>query len=163
MLMELDYESGYRRPFDSFRLRESSFLLEYDASLEGLGLVIFKLEDEEELLWKVVAVGLPYELEGNSSYQNTVEFIAVVLAFACLGTLGISNASLRLRGDNISSLKWSVKERFRGNLCIKAATLYIAIGSRLDMRVKDTIHLPGKSNIICDKLSRGASPSSLVF
>ena len=163
VLMELDYESGYRRPFDSFRLRESSFLLEYDASLEGLGLVIFKLEDEEELLWKVVAVGLPYELEGNSSYQNTVEFIAVVLAFACLGTLGISNASIRLRGDNISSLKWSVKERFRGNLCIKAATLYIAIGSRLDMRVKDTIHLPGKSNIICDKLSRGASPSSLGF
>jgi len=163
VMMEIDFMGGYRRPFQSFRLRESSFLVEYDASLKGLGVILFRLEDEEEIVWKVIATGLPFELEEDSSYQNTVEFVAVVLAMTCLASLGVSNASVRLRGDNVSSLKWSVKERFRGNRCVKAATLYVAIGSRLDLRVVDTIHLPGKNNVICDMLSRGASPCMLGF
>lgn len=163
VIMEIDSEGGYRRPFDTFRLRESTFLVEYDASLKGLGIVLFKLEGGVEQIWKGIAAVLPYELEEDSSYQNTVEFIAVVLAMACLASLGISNASVKLRGDNVSSLKWSVKERFRGNLCINAATLYVAIGSKLDLRVEDTIHLPGKSNVRCDRLSRGTSPDMLGF
>mgnify|MGYP000025132167 CR=1 FL=1 len=163
VVMEIDFMGGYRRSFESFRLRESSFLIEYDASLKGLGVVLFKLEDEVEVIWKVVATSLPFELEEDSSYQNTVEFISVVLAMACLASLGVSNASVKLRGDNVSSLKWSVKERFRGTLCVKAATLYVAIGSRLDLRVDDTIHLPGKNNVTCDRMSRGTSPSSLGY
>jgi len=44
---------------------------------------------------------------------------------------------------------------------VKASTLYVAIGSRLDHRVDDTMLLPGENNVTCDILSRGASPSEL--
>ena len=82
---------------------------------------------------------------------------------ACLASLGVSNASVRLRGDNISSLKWSVKERFKGCRCLNAAVVYIAIGSRCDLRVDETVHLPGLQNIVCDGLSRGKLPSTYGF
>jgi len=129
VMMELGSSFGYRRSLDSFRWREAEFVLEYDSSLTGLGVILWKV------VWKVVSVTFPYRLEQDSSFQNTVEFVAVVLAMACLASLGVSNASVRLRGDNVSSLKWSVKERFKGCLCLNAAVVYIAIGSRCDLRV----------------------------
>jgi len=163
VMMEIDMFGGYRRKLESFRRKESLYLVEYDASLSGLGLLIFTLEGDNEVLWKVLATDLSYDLCGDSSYQNTVEFIAVVLAITCLASLGVSNASIRLRGDNVSSLKWSVKERFKGNLYVKAATVYVAIVSRLDLRVDEADHLPGTMNVVCDKMSRGTSPDSLGF
>lgn len=119
VMMELGSSFGYRRSLDSFRWREAEFVLEYDSSLTGLGVILYKLVNEEEVVWKVVSVTFPYRLEQDSSFQNTVEFVAVVLAMACLASLGVSNASVRLRGDNVSSLKWSVKERFKGYLLFK--------------------------------------------
>ena len=163
VMMELGSSFGYRRPLESFRLRESEFLVEYDASLTGLGIVLYKLKNNEEVIWKVVSATFPYVLEQDSSFQNTVEFIAIVLAMACLASLGVSNASVRLRGDNVSSLKWSVKERFKGCRCLNAAVVYIAIGSRCDLRVDETVHLPGLQNIVCDRLSRGTPPSVFGF
>ena len=163
VMMELGSSFGYRRSLDSFQWREAEFVIEYDASLTGLGIILYKLENGEEMIWKVVSASFPYCLEQDSSFQNTVEFIAVVLAMACLASLGVSNASVRLRGDNVSSLKWSVKERFKGCLCLNAAVVYIAIGSRCDLRVEETIHLPGVENTICDGLSRGIPPSVYGF
>ena len=163
VMMELGSNFGYRRSLESFLRREVKFVVEYDASLTGLGIILYKLVDGDEVIWKVVSVVLPYRLEQDSSFQNTVEFIAVVLAMACLASLGISNASVRLRGDNVSSLRWSVKERFKGSLCLNAAVVYIAIGSHCDLRVEETIHLPGVENITCDGLSRGIAPSGFGF
>ena len=163
VMMELGSSFGYRRALESFRWREAEFAVEYDSSLSGLGVIIFMLENNEEVVWKVVSVNFPYLHEQDSSYQNTVEFIAVVLAMACLASLGVSNASVRLRGDNVSSLGWSVRERFKGCLCLNSAVVYIAIGSRYDLRVEETVHLPGQMNFVCDGLSRGVHPRAFGF
>lgn len=163
VMMELGSKFGYRRSLDSFRSREAMFVIEYDASLTGLGIVLYKLIEGVEVIWKVVSVEFPYSLEQDSSFQNTAEFIAVVLAMACLASLRVSNASVRLRGDNISSLRWSVKERFKGCRCLNAAVVYIAIGSHCDLRVEETVHLPGLNNVVCDGLSRGRLPSYYGF
>ena len=40
---------GYCRPLESFRLRESEFLVEYDASLAGLGIVLYKVKKMRRL------------------------------------------------------------------------------------------------------------------
>jgi len=86
-----------------------------------------------------------------------------VLAVACLASLGVSNASVRLRGDNVSSFKWGVKERLKGCMCLNAAVVYIAIGSRCDLRVVETVHLPEVENTVFGSLSRGAPPNVFGF
>jgi len=55
VMMELGSSFGYRRSLDSFRRREAEFTIEYDASLTGLGIVLYKLLNNEEVVWKVVS------------------------------------------------------------------------------------------------------------
>jgi len=41
VMMELGSSFGYRRSLDVFRWREAEFVLEYDSSLTGLGVIFF--------------------------------------------------------------------------------------------------------------------------
>ena len=63
VMMELGSSFGYRRALESFRWREAEFAVEYDSSLTGLRGIIFMLENNEEVVWKVISFNFPYLLE----------------------------------------------------------------------------------------------------
>ena len=109
-------------------------------------------------LMKVVKVVLPYSLGDDSGFQNSVEFISVVLGVDCLGVLGISNSAIRIVGENPSSLSWSVRCSFRDGPSRSAAMCFVAIRNRLGLEVTEGDHIAGKSNIKCDGLSRDNPP-----
>ena len=164
VLLELQH-SVYSRPICSLAMRAVKYVIEYDASLTGIGLILSRVDPANGTLhlMKVAKVVLPYSLGEDSGFQNSVEFIAVVVGMGCLGALGISNAAIRIIGDNTSSLSWSVRCSFRDGPSRSAAMCFVAIGNQLGLEVTEGDHIAGKVNIKCDGLSRGKTPRELGF
>jgi len=149
----------------SFTPSQPRLMLEYDASLTGIGILVNILEiDGSEHPWKALLCKLPYNPQGNSSFQNSVEFIAIVLGFAGIAKSGVSGASIAIRGDNRSSLAWALKESFRSPRVRNAATVYTFIGIQFNIHTSDAVHIAGTSNVTTDGWSRGyTNPSDLGF
>ena len=160
--MELEGE-GYRRRLESFILKQHSLVVEYDASLTGFGFRILRVEEGEERLWKIASIDARCELGGNSAFQNAMEYTAVVLAIGCMVKNGVREETVCIKGDNVSSLKWAEKERFKGNLCTSAAMCMMALLTVGSIDIVSTVHVSGDTNILCDQLSRGVKPSELGY
>jgi hypothetical protein len=167
-VLELD-RTEFTRPLESFRTSfplSHPITVEYDASLYGIGIIFFSTAmGREEPLW-VTQIKLPFPLSNDSSFQNTVEFIAVVMAVACLVFKGVSPLLLNLRGDNTTSLKWGTSEVFRRGRSRATAMCFTALGITYDFHILASEHLAGVDNKRCDSLSRPAlhvSPHDLGF
>jgi hypothetical protein len=163
--------SSFRRPIHTLARRGPDYLIEYDASLHGLGLVLSKIDVDGALqgvervpeLIAAVKIPLPFNLNEDSSYQNTTEFMAVVMGLGCLASLGFHGAGVRVKGDNRSSLSWSTSERFRSKNCGACAIHFMAIATHWDLVVVEGIHVEGVRNIVCDGLSREVSLADSGF
>jgi len=153
----------FARPILSFKTFSSLFRVEYDASLAGLGLIISRLDGEDWKTFKVLAVKVPYLLRGDSSFQNTMEFMAVALAVCILRTLGYRDFGLDLIGDNMSSLSWAKYNRFKKGRSLRVVLLFMQVTILSGIRVNLAEHLSGEYNILCDALSRGTRAEELGY
>ena len=157
-LQELDRDRA-RRPMMDLVIRMASHLIEFDASLTGIGLRIFEVDSEgEEVLIIVSGFETGFQLEGQARYQNTMEFTAVVMGIGFLVKEGITGAGLRLRGDSTTSLVWSTEESFKAGPSENAAAAFLVLGQVSQNFVESGDHLKGIWNTKCDRLSRGESP-----
>jgi len=104
-MMGLRSESKFSRLMISYVPSAPKYLVEFDGSLTGVGVIIFKLNMMgNEQLWKVARFVFPFDLGCDSSYQNTCELIALVMAVGCMVTLGVSKVSVAARGDSTTAL-----------------------------------------------------------
>jgi hypothetical protein len=154
---------AYSRGFDSFQCREPNAEIRFDASLTGLGVSVWEVAGEEERLVGVTGLSFPFDLQGDSRFQNTAEFAAVVVGCVCLVKKGYVGQRIRLVGDSLTSLVWGQTERFRGLINLSASVAYTIIGGSFDLWVAEVRHVRGVDNEIHDKLSRGAHPQALGF
>jgi hypothetical protein len=102
-----------------------------------------------------------YEIGVDSSYQNTMEFIAIVLGVAVAVRAGYRNTSLIIKGDSMSALCWAEKGMLRSMFIRRAATLLVLLTVSFGIEIVDSVHVAGIENVICDRLSRGGNPSSV--
>ena len=155
----------YERAISSFVCRPPTVFLEYDASLGGAGIILSrKIADGTEEDWKVIQQDFHYRISGQSGYQNTVEFIGIVLGVVALSCLGFRDESITIRGDNKSSLKWGLTENYKSLTCRRAALVLTTVSIKYNITISDQIHIAGETNVRCDKLSRGYStPRELGF
>jgi len=102
-----------------------------------------------------------YPLNNDSSYQNSMEFIACVMGIACLGWLGVHHENVAILGDNVASLAWAKAMTFRPGASTAAALGFVLLQRTLSMRVVHTEFRAGVKNILADPLSRGKDPSTL--
>jgi hypothetical protein len=189
VLMELDPKQ-FTRPFLSFSTPSAPTRhINLDASLTGIGLIISSIPPdavrlirdvtllEEQMFngragqWAyntndlrtvaVVGYDLPYELKGDSSYQNAVEFIAIVAASLLATSLGWSGESFIVQGDSTTALSWITKGNFRAGRSTPAAICYMQLlqGSR-GFLLAGAEHIAGAVNP-SDPLSRGIDPGSI--
>lgn len=158
------YEHSFARPLTSFRSISCTYALEFDASLTGVGILLNRLSpDGQELRWKCVQFHLPFG-PLSSGYQNTVEFIAVVFGLLALASVGVRDVAVRLRGDSMSALTWALRRSYKSPLARGAATVYTMLGLHYNISVRESIHIPGVSNVDCDSLSRFyTTPGALGF
>ena len=121
----------YAKSILSFKIpNQASLWLSYDASLEGVGFIIRNCDpliSTNQFIGVVSAVSLdtPYILNGDSGFQNTMEFISIFMGLYHIKGLGFTNTAIKLVGDNTSSLHWCDQERFRGGRSNGAAIAYI--------------------------------------
>jgi len=159
-MMELG-GARFQRPLESFRLRSLSYVIESDASLTGIGVVISIVDGDREAVWKALGIALPYDLKGESRFQNTLEFTGAVVGMAMLGILGIRGAGVKIRGDNTAALAWGETGNFKSALSQKSSLLLVKLGLKTDLQVIQATHVPGIQNSVCDALSRGSRPETL--
>ena len=169
-LMKLDLKA-FARPIEDFRPRESpQYLLEVDGSPIGVGFFIHKrvckfvprVNSKGKLVHKSVwewecifTVSLcdVYNLNNDSRYQNSMEFIASIMGMACLAFLGIHNKRIEILGDNTTSLVWLEALKFRPGASTAAAFAYITLIKHCGYKVVSTEYKEGTLNR-ADPLSR---------
>ena len=135
--------------------------IEYDASLTGIGYLLFRLGNGKRT--ELIGCGyvrFPFSCRSKSDFQNTCEFIAVLIGLLNLAQLGIRDTSIRLCGDSKTSLSWGLDGHFRGKLCQKAALVYILATTLFNIVVTEASHIPGEHNVVCDRLSRQKATAS---
>ena len=149
------------RTIASFRTEPPELVISFDASLTGYGVGISTVPlggaqgDAWSTLVAYTALEVPFALGGKSHYQNNCEFVAVIIGMWLAGRMGYKGVSYILKGDSISALQWAKEDRAQSMICRRASICFSLISIHLDLRVAETIHVPGVENIICDGLSRG--------
>ena len=147
----------FARPICSIGTRSPEYLLEYDASLTGIGFVLSSLTASGAKADTLCAAMIPltsYLLDGASTYQNTCEFLAVVTGLAVLAERGVKHSAVHIIGDNMSSLAWADNQSFHSTLSKAASMAFMAITTVCDIQIAGATHIRGIRNIIPDTLSR---------
>ena len=162
-LMELKSNKEFSRSMHSYLPQSSKYLVEFDGSLTGVGMVLYRMCLGATVLWKVARFVFPFDLAGDSSYQNTCEFIAITLATGCLIKLGVHHVAVSARGDSTTALTWAVTERFRSGPSSNSTMCFVILGIEYGIHFEEMEHIRGVDNVLCDKLSRHHSPEQLGF
>ena len=148
-------EVRFTRPLTSFNTEQPRYIVECDASLTGVGVLLFQRIGGGEACLGGAAVdirGLGFE--GDSSYQNLAEYVGALVGILGLVDLGIKGEDLEIRGDSVAALTWAKTERVRGDRVTNAAMVFTSACLRYGMDVKAVTHIPGEDNDRCDRLSR---------
>jgi hypothetical protein len=143
----------------SFRHQTAQYIIKYDASLTGLGVGLYAVADMQLLTY--AALQLPFNVENDSSNQNTVEFVAVVLRLLLAWRTKLNNFYYDLHGDNMSTLAWARSDRVNSLLARRANIIFTTISMHLDTQLAETEHIPVSMNIVFDGLSRNVPPEQL--
>ena len=161
-LMKLDLRA-FARPIEDFRPQGSpQFLLEVDGSPLGVGFFIHHRKDGKWKCFYAVSLCDVYDLNNDSRYQNSMEFLASVMGLACLAFLGHRNKRVEILGDNITSLVWLEALKFRPGASTAAAFAYITLIKHCGFKVVSTEYREGVKNR-ADPLSRRETPSHYGF
>lgn len=155
-------EFRFARTLDSFAEKKPIVIIEFDASLQGIGLLYFTLTEGKENLVGGGSVDISeLEFGADASYQNTAEFTAAVLGIRGLKQIGMTKCSVELRGDSVTALNWAEAGRFKGDLVGNASSVFILQNIYLGVTVDRVTHISGKSNWKADFLSRNGTTKEL--
>lgn len=154
-LVELN-EKRFTRPLDSFRPQQVKVIVEFDASLTGIGILWYKRGNNlEEISLGATAVDITWlNFGSDSSFQNVAEYIGGLIGLIGLIKLGFSNMPVEFRGDSLTALSWAKREKSKGTLVSNAAIVFSLLCIRFQLNVQNTTHISGEENWRCDKLSR---------
>lgn len=148
-------ELRFTRSLDSFRETLPAYIVECDASLTGVGVLIYERIHGTEVCLGGGAIdirGLGFK--GESANQNLAEYIGAITGLLALIVLGARCRDVEVRGDSVAALTWVQTERARGPRVSNASMIFTAMCLMYDMDVKVATHISGDDNFRCDKLSR---------
>ena len=113
----------FSRSLISFRSVVPTLIIEFDASLQGIGILYYVPGALRETLIGSCAVDISSLGFGSEAkYQNSAEFLGLVLGIQGLRKLGVTAKSIHLRGDSTTALSWASTEKFKGILVSNAAS-----------------------------------------
>jgi len=138
-------EKTFARGLESFRRWFTPWVIQFDASLTGVGVWYQNVEvlgDVASL--RSMGAGslkLGWDLNKISAYQNTCEFTA-----ALLGLIGLIRNQVTAKeeipkavcfiGDSVSALTWLDKKKHKGDNAFAAATLLTLVLARFEIQVR---------------------------
>jgi hypothetical protein len=151
------------RPLSSYVPKDPSLCMGYDASLHTISVGVGTRDTARGTvrLRGFTIMPLPFPETNDSSYQNTVEFLAIVLGVLLAVHLGFRHRGVELQGDSKSSLQWAMKDRVKSVLARKANIAYTLTAAYADIVITKTTHVPGEINSTWDGATRGVTPEKL--
>jgi hypothetical protein len=153
-LLSVDTKS-YSRPFHTFREREPEYVITTDGSLGQVGVIVYRLTESGEACVGCCAVSIAtFGFKDDSSYQNTCEYIGMVLGVLVLVRLGARQVDVVIRGDSTSALSWMDKGKVSGKAAMNAALVLVSLCVRFGIEINYTEFLKGVDNHQADRLSR---------
>jgi ribonuclease HI len=156
-------ELRFARTLDSFAEKTPTVIIEFDASLQGVGLLYYVLSANKEILIGGGSVDISsLEFGTDAAFQNTAEFTAAVLGIRGLKQLGLTKCSVELRGDSITALSWAESGRFKSDLVGNASSVFILQNIYLEVTINRVKHIAGKDNWRADLLSRKGTIRQLM-
>ena len=166
LLMEF-VPTRFKRSILSFLSTPTSLRVTLDASLTGIGIIISRIVRTGGLIlgYDVIAVfgyNTPFELKGDASNQNTMEFIAEVCGMAMIISLGIRGVGVEIQGDSTTALSWVQSEKFKIGRSTAAALFYVQMQSRSENPIEEVSYIASAENP-ADDLSRGVPPTERGF
>ena len=148
-------EKHYGRPMASFRPRPPDYTVETDASLGGVGIILYKKVNSLDTCVGGSAVSIrEFGFGTNSGFQNTAEYIGTVLGILALVKIGVRDVDILVRGDSTTALTWVTEGRIKGPEAINAAVVVTALYIRFGIRPRYSNFLAGLDNHKADLLSR---------
>jgi hypothetical protein len=148
-------ERHYGRPMASFRPRIPDYVVETDASLGGVGIIIYKSVGSLDTCVGGSAVSIKdFGFGTDSGYQNTAEYIGTVLGILALVKMGVRDVDVVIRGDSTTALTWVTEGRIKGKNAVNAAVVVTALCIRFGIRPRYQTFLAGLKNHKADLLSR---------
>lgn len=152
----------YTRTIESFRERAPSIVMEYDACLMGIACGISKLETNgEKTLLAYTAIEPPFECKDDSSYQNTCEYMAILVGLHLAFSLGLRNFTYNLIGDSVTSLTWITKDQVKSDIAMKTNLAITLLSVEINATVGQTVAIKSKENATYDALSRLQDPTTV--
>ena len=161
-------ERNFTRSFQSFTERRSRWIVVFDASLTGLGVLWYRQDEEgRRVLMGGTAVDLRGLEFGEPAMQNVAEFIAATVGICGLEQVGArarqqEDLDVELEGDSVTALTWSAKQNFRSELVGNAAIVHNCVCLSRRIRVSRVRHIEAALNWRTDHLSRQGSAEALV-
>jgi hypothetical protein len=154
---------AFCRSLESFEMRAATVIIEFDASLQGIGLIWYAIDPlgEEHPLGGLSVDISAMGFEEDSQFQNTAEFIAATLGLLGIIYLGLEGSVVKMRGDSISALCWSTSLRFKGCRTANAAVVFTLLLIQTKTTIVGFEFLTSEENVRTDKLSRGESVAAV--
>ena len=152
----------FSRTLDSFRenapLSSNCYLVEYDASLTGFGILLYKWVPGLQQ-WAPFGGSPPINIEswgwaGKPEFQNTAEFVACVVGVTLLRQYKVDISTVSLRGDSVTAGRWGLTRRARSLIALNTAVVYTLVLLMGRMDIGQYSLLTTKENWRCDLLSR---------
>eukprot|EP01034_Spumella_vulgaris_P022117 gene22117-28220_t len=155
----------YARPMRTFLRAKPTYVMNYDASLTGLGVRISRIipESEQYELMVYTAMSIPFSgIKGDSSHQNMCEYTAVLLGLLLLHQLKVpKHFTYILIGDSMSSLAWMLRQSTNSAIAHNAHIGLTTTALNLDALVAEAFWLESEANFVADGLSRGVAGKDL--
>ena len=164
IVMSAAEPASFTRTMSSFSPPVASLIIQFDASLQGIGVVWYRVaaDGTEDPIGALSGDLRQLGFGQDSSHQNTAEFIAATVGLLGALALGYAGASVILRGDSTSALCWCFHQRFHGSLTANAAVVFTLLLVQSGITVVNTQFLTSEENVTCDTLSRGVSVEEAV-
>jgi hypothetical protein len=159
-------EANFSRTLNSFKEvgPQCGIIVDFDASLTGIGIIWYLVDASgSEVPLGACQVDISsLGFKGKPAYQNTAEFIGATLGLVGVKKFGYSHLLTKLRGDSISALTWSSTMRFRGNLVVPAAIVFIMFLEVHNIVLVAPEHTSATEHWRADELSRRGDVEGLV-
>jgi hypothetical protein len=153
-LLSVDTDA-HARPFKTFRARDPSYVITTDGSLCQVGIIICKMVEGVEACVGCSAVSIAdFGFNDDSSYQNTCEYIGMVLGVLALIKLGVRGVDVVVRGDSTTALSWMDKQKVSGEAAMNAALVLVSLCIKFGIEINYLEFLKGVENHKADRLSR---------
>jgi hypothetical protein len=98
----------------------------------------------------------------DSAYQNTAEFIGIILSLLARAQLGIRDVDIEVMGDSKAALSWASTHCFKSPKATNASIVFILTCIAFGFTVRESVHIPGTKNWRADGLSRKVIGSTAV-